>query len=204
MILINLLPHRELARKRARQAFQGAMVASAVLGVLIAGAVYLWFQNEIDQQQQRNAFLTQEIKKLDEQIKEVATLESEIEVLKARQEAVEDLQADRNMPVHLLNEAVRQLPDGLYLTSIKQEGRNVLIKGRAQSNERVSELLRQLSRGSEWVVNPELIEIVASELVLTQTEKRRVYNFTVRVLLQRASDVQQDAAEASAVPNAPA
>lgn len=204
MILINLLPHRELARKRARQAFQGAMVASAVLGVLIAGAVYLWFQNEIDQQQQRNAFLTQEIKKLDEQIKEVATLESEIEVLKARQEAVEDLQADRNMPVHLLNEAVRQLPDGLYLTSIKQEGRNVLIQGRAQSNERVSELLRQLSRGSEWVVNPELIEIVASDLVLTQTEKRRVYNFTVRVLLQRASDVQQDAAEASAVPNAPA
>ncbi|MBS0303296.1 MAG: PilN domain-containing protein, partial [Proteobacteria bacterium] len=156
MILINLLPHREMARKRARQAFNVSLVGSLVGGALIAGAVYLWYQGQIEQQQARNAFLTSEIGKLDQQIKEVATLQDEIAALKARQEAVENLQADRNMPVHLLNEAVRQLPDGMYLTKIKQDNQNVLIEGVAQSNERVSELLRNLARGSDWVTKPEL------------------------------------------------
>ena len=121
MILINLLPHREMARKRARQLFNASLGMSAVLGALIAGGIYLWYQNEISTQQDRNAFLTSEIKKLDEEIKEVATLQEEIAALKARQQAVENLQADRNLPVHLLNEAVLQLPDGLYLKGIKQE-----------------------------------------------------------------------------------
>ena len=138
MILINLLPHREMARKRARQAFNVSLVGSLVAGAVIAGAVYLWYQSQIEQQQARNTFLTSEIGKLDEQIKEVATLQDEIAALKARQEAVENLQADRNMPVHLLNEAVRQLPDGMYLTKIKQDNQNVLFTGVAQSNERVS------------------------------------------------------------------
>lgn len=190
MILINLLPHREMARQRARQAFNVSLVASAVIGALIAGGVYVWYQNEIEVQQSRNTFLKAEIGKLDQQIKEVATLQDEIAALKARQEAVENLQADRNMPVHLLNESVRQLPDGLYLTKIKQENQNVLIEGVAQSNERVSELLRNLSRNSEWVTQPELIEIVAKSLALSPREQRRVYNFTVRVKLQRASDVK--------------
>lgn len=190
MILINLLPHREMARQRARQAFNVSLVASAVIGALVAGAVYVWYQNEIEVQQSRNTFLKAEIGKLDQQIKEVATLQDEIAALKARQEAVENLQADRNMPVHLLNESVRQLPDGLYLTKIKQENQNVLIEGVAQSNERVSELLRNLSRNSEWVTQPELIEIVAKSLALSPREQRRVYNFTVRVKLQRASDVK--------------
>lgn len=198
MILINLLPHRELARQRARQAFNVSLVASAVVGALIAGGVYLWYQNEIEQQQSRNAFLQAEIGKLDQQIKEVAQLEAEIAALKARQEAVENLQADRNMPVHLLNEAVRQLPDGLYLTKIKQENQNVLIEGMAQSNERVSELLRNLSRNSDWVTKPELVEIVAKSLALSAREQRRVYNFTIRVQLQRASDKKP------ATPGAPA
>lgn len=198
MILINLLPHRELARQRARQLFNVSLVASAVIGALIAGAVYMWYQNEIEQQESRNAFLTAEIRKLDEQIKEVATLQEEIAALKARQEAVENLQADRNMPVHLLNEAVSQLPDGLYLGQIKQDGQNVLIEGVAQSNERVSELLRNLSRNSEWVTKPELIEIVAKNIALTPREQRRVYNFKVRVQLLRASDVK------AAEPGAPA
>lgn len=206
MILINLLPHREMARQRARQAFNVSLVGSAVLGALIAGGVYLWYQSEIDQQQQRNAFLTAEIGKLDQQIKEVANLQQEIAALKARQEAVENLQADRNLPVHLLNEAVGQLPDGLYLSKIKQENQNVLIEGVAQSNERVSELLRNLSRNSDWLTKPELIEIVAKNLALTPREQRRVYNFTVRVQLQRASDVRAAAAAASAARpgNAPA
>lgn len=201
MILINLLPHREIARKRARQIFNASLGASAVAGVLIAGAGYLWYQSQIDEQDGRNAFLSSEIKKLDEQIKEVANLQSEIDALKARQQAVEDLQANRNLPVHLLNEAVAQLPDGVYLKGIKQENQNVLLTGVAQSNERVSELLRNLSRNSEWVSKPELIEIVAANMALSPREQRRVYNFTVRVQLQRASDAQ---AAASAAPGAKA
>ena len=196
MILINLLPHRELARKKARQVFNTSLAGAAVLGALVAGGVYLWFQNEISRQQERNGFLTSEIKKLDEEIKEVATLQEEIAVLKARQQAVEDLQANRNLPVHLLNESVLQLPDGIYLKSIKQENQNVLMTGVAQSNERVSELLRNLSRHSDWVSKPELIEIVASNLALSAREQRRVYNFTMRVQLQRASEAQQAASAA--------
>lgn len=198
MILINLLPHREMARKRARQAFNVSLVGSLVAGAVIAGAVYLWYQSQIEQQQARNTFLTSEIGKLDEQIKEVATLQDEIAALKARQEAVENLQADRNMPVHLLNEAVRQLPDGLYLSKIKQENQNVLLEGVAQSNERVSELLRNLSRASPWITKPELIEIVAKNLGLGPREQRRVYNFTIRVQLQRASDAKAAAPGAAA------
>lgn len=198
MILINLLPHREMARKRARQVFNASLGMSALLGALLAGGVYLWYQGEISNQQDRNALLTREIKKLDEEIKEVATLQEEIAALKARQEAVENLQADRNLPVHLLNEAVLQLPDGIYLKAIKQENQNVLLSGVAQSNERVSELLRNLSRHSEWVSKPELIEIVASNLALSPREQRRVYNFTVRVQLQRASDAEAAASAASA------
>ncbi len=143
--------------------------------------------------------LTQEIRKLDEEIKEIATLQDEIAALRARQQAVEDLQADRNLPVHLLNESVLQLPDGIYLKGIKQESQNVLLTGVAQSNERVSELLRNLSRNSQWVSKPELIEIVASSLSLSAREQRRVYNFTVRVQLQRASGTPQ---AASATPGA--
>ncbi len=196
MILINLLPHRELARKRARQAFNASLGASVLLGALIAGCVYLWYQHEIGNQQDRNAFLTTEIKKLDDEIKEIASLQDEIAALRARQQAVEDLQADRNLPVHLLNESVLQLPDGIYLKGIKQENQNVLLTGVAQSNERVSELLRNLSRNSHWVSRPELIEIVATNLALSPREQRRVYNFTVRVQLQRASDAPKAASAA--------
>lgn len=196
MILINLLPHREMARKKARQVFNTSLVGSVLLGALVAGGVYLWLQNQISNQQERNGFLTSEIKKLDEEIKEVATLQDEIAALKARQQAVEDLQANRNLPVHLLNESVLQLPDGIYLKGIKQDGQNVLLTGVAQSNERVSELLRNLSRHSDWVSKPELIEIVASNLALSAREQRRVYNFTMRVQLQRASEAQQAASAA--------
>ena len=187
MILINLLPHREMARKEARQTFNTSLALSALAGLIVAGGVYLWYQQQISVQQERNAFISAEITKLDSEIKEVATLQDEIAALKARQEAVENLQADRNLPVHLMNEAVKQLPDGIYLKGIKQENQNVLFTGVAQSNERVSELLRNLERNSDWVTRPELIEIVAATMALGQREQRRVYNFTIRVQLQRAS-----------------
>ena len=122
VILINLLPHREAARKRRREAFQATMFASLLLGLAIAGSIYWWFQVMITDQQGKNSFLQSEIKVLENQIKEIASIEEEIASLRARQKAVEDLQSDRNLPVHLLNELVKQLPDGVYITSMKQAG----------------------------------------------------------------------------------
>jgi type IV pilus assembly protein PilN len=202
VILINLLPHREMARKQARQTFNVSFVMAIFLGGIIAGAIFLWFQAAIQDQRRRNDFLTSEIKELDNEIKEIKTLVDAIAALKARQEAVENLQADRNLPVHLMNESVRQLPEGIYLKSIKQENMYVQFSGVAQSNERVSELLRNLSRGSEWVTNPQLIEIVSTDVALNSKQQRRAYNFTVRVQLRRASDVAAAAQAASAARSA--
>ena len=201
MILINLLPHREIARRRARQRFNLELGLAVVVGALIAGAFYVAQQAEIDSQRERNTLLGAEIGKLDQQIKDVANLQEEIAALKARQEAVENLQSDRTLPVHLLNEAVRQLPDGIVLRGIKQENQSVLLTGAAQSNERVSELLRNLSRHGDRMTNPELVEIVAANLALSPREQRRVFNFVVRVQMRRASDAS---AAASAAPAAPA
>jgi len=197
VILINLLPHREASRKRRREAFFVALALSAVAGVLVAGGIYIWFAAQISDQQSRNTVLTTEIKRLEGQIKDIATLQAEIAALRARQQAVEDLQADRNMPVHLLNELVKQLPDGVYVTSLKQENQIVTIQGIAQSNERVSELLRNLGNRSPWLSRPELVEITAGTVALSPRDLRRVANFTMRVKLLRASEVQQAAAAAS-------
>ena len=204
MILINLLPHREAARKRRREAFQVTMFASFLLGLLIAGAIYWWFQNQIAEQQSKNAFLQSEIKLLDGQIKEIASLEQEIAALRARQKAVEDLQSDRNLPVHLLNELVQQLPDGVYVTSLKQTDQSVVMQGMAQSNERVSEMLRNLSNNTPWLSKPELVEIVASNLALTARDQRRVASFNLRFQLMRSSEAQKaiDATGAAKTANA--
>lgn len=198
MILINLLPHREAARKRRQEAFYVALGASALAGGLIAGAIYAWYAAQISSQQSRNTVLQTEIQRLEAQIKDIATLQQEIAALRARQQAVEDLQADRNMPVHLLNELVRQLPDGVYVTNVKQDNQVVTINGVAQSNERVSELLRNLGGKSPWLTRPELGEIVAGNVSLGARDQRRVANFVVRVRLLRASEAQKLAEAASA------
>ena len=196
MILINLLPHREAARKRRRDVFNISLGTSALVGGLIAGGIFLWYQAQISSQQGKNQMLTSEIKKLEVQIKDIAALEAEIAGLRARQQAVEDLQADRNIPVHLLTELVKQLPDGVYISSMKQDNQLVTLGGVAQSNERVSELLRNLANNTPWFAKPELIEIVAGNVALSPREQRRVYNFTVRLQLQRASDAQAAASAA--------
>lgn len=190
MILINLLPHREAARKRRRDAFNVALGTSALIGGLIAGLIFLWFQSEIESQQDRNQLLQNEIKQFDAQIKDIAGLESEIAALRARQQAVEDLQADRNLPVHLLTELVAQLPDGVYIASMRQENQSVTLQGVAQSNERVSELLRNLANNTPWFTKPELVEIVAGSVALSPREQRRVANFTIRVRLVRSSEAE--------------
>ena len=203
MILINLLPHREEARKRRKEAFQATMFASFMLGVAIAGAIYWWFQIMITDQQNKNAFLQQEIKVLEGQIKEIASIEDEIASLRARQKAVEDLQSDRNLPVHLLSEMVKQLPDGVYITAIKQDGQTITMQGMAQSNERVSELLRNLSNNTPWLAKPELREITASTVALSQRDQRRVSAFNLRFQLVRASDAQKSIAAANASASSP-
>ncbi len=197
MILINLLPHREAARKRRREAFYAALGASAVAGGVIAGAIYLWYAAQISGQQNRNLTLQTEIKRLEAQIKDIANLQAEIAALRARQQAVEDLQADRNMPVHLITELVRQLPDGVYVTSVKQENQLVTIQGMAQSNERVSELLRNLGNKSGWLTRPDLIEITAASVALSPRENRRVSAFTMRARLLRSSEAAKVGAPAS-------
>jgi len=199
VILINLLPHREAARKRRQETFYVTLAASALFGALVAGLIYAWYEAQISNQQSRNQFLQVEIKRLEAQIKDVATLEAEIASLKARQQAVEDLQADRNLPVHLLNEITRQLPEGVFLSSLRHQNRSVTITGTAQSNERVSELLRNFSYNSPWLARPELVEIVAGNLALSPRDQRRVANFTMRVQLRRPSEIKPASAPAVAV-----
>ena len=201
MILINLLPHREAARKRRREAFYATLGVSALMGGVIAGAIFLWYAAQISNQQSKNLVLQTEIKRLEGQIKDIATLQEEIAALRARQQAVEDLQADRNMPVHLLNELVRQLPDGVYVTNVKQENQVVSINGVAQSNERVSELLRNLGNNSLWLTRPELIEIQAANVALGK-EQRRVANFQMKVRLLRSSEAQKAAAASASAASA--
>ena len=194
MILINLLPHREAARKRRRENFYALLGASAVAGVLIAGAAFVWFEAQIASQQSKNSFLKSEITKLEAEIKEISTLQAEIAALSARKQAVEDLQGDRNLPVHLMNELVRQLPDGVYLTSMKQDNQSVTLQGMAQSNERVSELLRNLGNNSPWLVKPELIEITAGNVALSARDQRRVAKFSVKIGLKRPTELNKPAA----------
>lgn len=194
MILINLLPHREAARKRRKEAFQVTMFLAVVVGLLVAALVYWWFQSRIENQQDRNVYLSSQIAVLDKQIKEIAGLEGEINALRERQKAVEALQANRNLPVHLLNELVRQLPEGVYISSIKQNGLQVEMRGVAQSNERVSEVLRNLSGNTAWFAKPDLKEIVASTVALSPKDQRKVVNFNLSFLLVLPVDAESGAA----------
>ncbi len=189
MILINLLPHREVARKKRKDLFNIYAALAAVVGGILAGLVLLVIQGQTDAQMARNELLRTEIKIFDVQIKEIATLEAEIAALQARQQAVENLQSDRNIPVHLLSELARILPEGVYLKAITQTGPDVALQGVAQSNERVSELLRELSGGSDWFTQPQLIEITASSVQLSARDQRRVANFSIRFKLLSASQV---------------
>ena len=198
MILINLLPHREEKRRRKRIAFFVGVGAAAALGVLTVGVWFGIVEQLTSSQQERNAFLGAEIAKLEVQIKDIAALKAEIESLKARQKAVEDLQIDRNVPVHLLNELVRQTPEGVYLTSVRQNGQSLNIVGVAQTNERVSELLRNTAYNSEWLVKPELIEIKLSGVQAADRSQKRLFDFSLRVSVKRPQE------QPGSVPAAPA
>ena len=188
MIMINLLPHREERRKRKKIAFFAGLGLAAVAGLAIVGAWYLVVGQLVQGQQQRNSFLQAENAKLDIQIKDIASLKAEIASLKARQKAVEDLQTDRNVPVHVLNELVRQVPEGIYVTSVKQDGQTLNVTGVAQTQERVSELLRNTAYNSKWLVRPELIESSSTTIIAANREQKRLYNFSMRLTVKRPQD----------------
>ena len=192
MILINLLPHREERRRRRKVAFFAGLGVSAVFGLAIVGGWYVVVQQLIANQQHRNQFLTAEIKKLEVQIKDIAALRAEIDSLKARQRAVEDLQIDRNVPVHLLNELVRQTPEGMYITSVKQDGAILGVTGIAQTQERVSEFLRNTAYNAEWLVKPDLIETKS-----TTVQQKRLFDFSLRLSINRPQDIAAASAAAS-------
>lgn len=199
MILINLLPHREEKRILRKQAFFAALGLSAMAGAVIVALGYGVLQQMTSSQQSRNDFLSGEIRKLEDDIKDVSGLKAEIESLKARQKAVEDLQLDRNMPVHLLNELVHQTPEGIYLKTIRQDGQSVLVTGVAQTNERVSEFLRNTAYKSEWLEKPELQEIKASnQQTKDARDPKRLFDFSMRLNLKRPQDVASVPAAASA------
>lgn len=200
MILINLLPHREEKRQRRKVAFFAGLGVAAAAGLAVVGLWFLVVQQLTSAQQSRNDFLTAEIKKLEVQIKDIATLRAEIDSLKARQKAVEDLQLDRNVPVHLLNELVKQTPEGIYFKTIKQDGQSLTVAGIAQTQERISELLRNTAYSSEWLVRPELVESKSTTAQGTNKEQRQLFDFSMRLSVKRP----QDAASAPGGASAPA
>jgi type IV pilus assembly protein PilN len=197
MARINLLPHREERRKRARQHFFVVAGGTAVLGALIVIAMHGFYAAKIDTQVERNRFLKSEIAKLDKEIAEINKLKDEIQALLARKQVIETLQADRAQTVHLLDELVRQMPEGVYLKSVTQKGMSVNVLGYAQSNARVSTLMRNIE-SSPWLANPGLVEVKASSV-----EKRRVSEFNLNFELKRqeAKDAK-DAGKGPAKPQA--
>jgi len=207
MIRINLLPHREETRKQKKAAFIAMLGLSALAGAVIVLLVGGYNGRRIAIQDERNTVIKAEIKVLDTKIAEISTLKEEIEALKARQQAVEDLQGDRNQPVYLLDELVKQTPQGAYLKAFTQDGQKVSLNGYAQSQERVSEFLRNLSGNSPWLEKPELIEVKSTELGQGRTAKK-VVEFSMIVSIRRPrdkdGDKDKDGAPATATPAAAA
>ena len=185
MILINLLPHREARRLARRRNFFLGVALSAVAGVGLVAAGLSGLTQMTFVQEERNAYLQTGVSRLDGQIKDIASLRAEIDALKARLQSIEDLQTDRNIPVHLLNEVARLAPEGLHLKSLVQTGADVVLTGVAQSNERVSELLRNVSLNGEWLERAELIEVKSNLAEVTVRERARVYEFSVRLKVKR-------------------
>lgn len=179
MIRINLLPHREEKRRERRQQFFAISGVMVVAGLLIALLVHTVYAGYIERQERKNAFLKAEIAKLDQQIAEIKRLREQIDALLARKQVIESLQGRRAEAVHLLNELARRMPDGVYLKSIKQTGARVVLVGYAQSNARVSHLMRSLDESS-FLEEPGLVEVKAATV-----NGRRVSEFTLGISIER-------------------
>lgn len=180
MIRINLLPHREERRKARRQQFYSLCGLIVVLAAMLVFLAYSIVGGYITEQDSTNAFLKKEIAALDAQIDQIKRLREQTQALLARKQIIESLQQDRAEAVHLFNELARSVPEGVYLKAIKQTGQTVNLNGYAQSNSRVSSLMRNLD-SSEWMENSQLLEIKA-----VTVDKRRLNEFTLTVHLTRS------------------
>jgi len=210
MIRINLLPHREEKRALRKKAFYALLGIGAAVGATVVLMVGGYNARAISIQGLRNDALKGAIVDLDKKIVEISTLRQEIDALKARQQAVEDLQADRNQPVYLMDELVKQTPPGVFLKTVKQEGQKVTLIGSAQSQERVSELLRNLSGNSPWLERPELVEVKAGTIGgNSKSSGRAIVEFQLTVMIKRPRDKDENpdgkpGAKPGAKPNAAA
>ena len=183
MIRVNLLPHREEKRKRRQQQFGVLAGIALVAGLLVAAAVWVFLDQQVSQQQANVAYMKAEIDKLDKQIEEIRKIREETASLLAKKQVVEGLQSNRSEPVQLLDQLLRQLPEGVYLKNIKQVGPKVNISGYAQSNARVSTLMRNLG-ASPYLENPELVEIKA--VPSPDKSGNRVNEFNMYIHIKRA------------------
>ena len=189
-VRINLLPHREQKRQARQRQFISLALSLVVLGLAIVALVHGILSAQIENQKDRNNLLKKEIAKLDEQIKEIDRLRDQIQAVLARKQVVETLQANRSEAVHLLDQLVRQLPDGIYLRTVKQVGTKVTVSGYAQSNARVSTLMRNIE-ASPWLGNPELVEIKLVPAPGTTKDRNLTINeFTLNFQVKRAAPTE--------------
>lgn len=177
MIRINLLPHREAAKKARREQFYVLLGLVFTLAALVVFAGYTFISSATDVQQSKNDFLKREIAVLDKQLEQIKRLKEQTQALLARKQIIEDLQRDRGETVLLLSELVRQVPEGVYLKSLKQDGLKVNITGYAQSNARVSALMRNVE-ASQWLEKPQLVESKAV-MVSGRRSNEFVMNFAI-------------------------
>ena len=191
-VRVNLLPHRAERRTRARKHFAMLGGGTFALGAVIGLAMHVYVANKIEAQEERNRFLKGEITKLDKEIAEINSLKDQIQALLARKNIIETLQAERAQTVHLLDQLVRQTPEGVYLKNVQQRGLRINVIGYAQSNARVSTLMRNIE-ASPWLEKPELIEVKAANI-----DKRRVSEFNMFLSLKRAA--QPEAPKPGAAP----
>jgi len=183
MIRVNLLPHREEKRKRRQQQFAVLAGIAIALGLVVAGGVWFFLDQQVDQQQRNVAYMKSEIDKLDKQIEEIRKIREETASLLAKKQVVEGLQSNRSEPVQLLDKLLRQLPEGVYLKQVRQSGPKVNIVGFAQSNARVSTLMRNLG-ASPYLENPELVEIHAVNA--NDKAGSRINEFNMNISIKRA------------------
>ena len=179
MIRINLLPHREEAKKAKREQFYVLTGLVSVLAVLIVFAIYTFIDGQINAQAGNNDFLKKEIAVLDKQLDQIKRLKEQTQALLARKQVIENLQRDRGETVYLLSEMVKQVPEGVYIRTLKQDGLKVSLTGYAQSNARVSALMRNIE-ASPWLENPQLVEVKAGVL-----NGRRINEFSLNFILTR-------------------
>ncbi|MEI7566134.1 MAG: PilN domain-containing protein [Burkholderiaceae bacterium] len=217
MIQFNLLPHREALRKFKQDQFKASLVLTVLLGVITALALYGWLVFAIAAQKSNITVLEQEIERYQAHITEIKNVNNQIDTLLARQKAVEDIQADRNVPVRLLSELASSLPEGVVLTKMAQKGQDLTLEGTAQTNENLSQFLYNLSQGGSWFFKPELLVSESQNFNPSGQLPGKAFRFSLKVIFLRTQSASpgvaapqlgsgawpMDAASAFAQPDAP-